>query len=191
MRVLLICPPYTQVYGKYKSAARMGIFYPPMGLMYLGAVLEEDKKEVRILDLELECFSKSELIKYIKDYNPSVIGIGSVTPLHGSAIGLFKLIKQIDNNIVTVSGGPHPTALPRKTMEETKEIDILCYGECEYTFRDLVRTLEKKGDLKEIKGIRQKNIALATAPMLITQLPKAKAAKEIQKLLQTLYGEGR
>ena len=45
--------------------------------------------------------------------------------------------------------------------------------------------------LKEIKGIRQKNIALATAPMLITQLPKVKAAEEIQKLLQTLYGEGR
>lgn len=42
--------------------------------------------------------------------------------------------------------------------------------------------------LKEIKDIRQKNIALATAPMLITQLPKAKAAEEIQKLLQTLYG---
>lgn len=42
--------------------------------------------------------------------------------------------------------------------------------------------------LKEIKDIRQKNIALATAPMLITQLPRARAAEEIQKLLQTLYG---
>lgn len=42
--------------------------------------------------------------------------------------------------------------------------------------------------LREIKDIRQKNIALATAPMLITQLPKAKASEEIQKLLQTLYG---
>ena len=43
--------------------------------------------------------------------------------------------------------------------------------------------------LKEIKDIRQKNIALATAPMLITQLPKMKAAEEIQKLLHSLYGE--
>jgi len=42
--------------------------------------------------------------------------------------------------------------------------------------------------LKEIKDIRQKNIALATAPALITLLPRAKAAEEIQKLLQTLYG---
>lgn len=43
--------------------------------------------------------------------------------------------------------------------------------------------------LREIKDIRTKNIALATAPMLITQLPKAKAAEEIQKLLQSMYGE--
>lgn len=45
--------------------------------------------------------------------------------------------------------------------------------------------------LREIKDIRTKNIALATAPMLITQLPRAKAAEEIQKLLQTMYGEKR
>ena len=43
--------------------------------------------------------------------------------------------------------------------------------------------------LREIKDIRQKNIALATAPILITQLPAETAAKEIQKLLQNLYGE--
>lgn len=42
--------------------------------------------------------------------------------------------------------------------------------------------------LKEIKQIRQQNIALATAPMLITKLPKDKAVVEIQKLLQSLYG---
>ena len=42
--------------------------------------------------------------------------------------------------------------------------------------------------LREIKEMRNKNIALATAPMLITQLPPDKAAEEIQKLLQKLYG---
>lgn len=43
--------------------------------------------------------------------------------------------------------------------------------------------------LQEIKDLRKKNIALATAPILITQLPKAKAAEEIQKLIQNLYGD--
>jgi hypothetical protein len=42
--------------------------------------------------------------------------------------------------------------------------------------------------LREIKDIRQKNIALATAPMLISQLPASQAAQQIQKLLEQLYG---
>lgn len=45
--------------------------------------------------------------------------------------------------------------------------------------------------LQQIKDIRRKNIALATAPMLITQLPRNKPAEEVQKLLQTLYGDVR
>ena len=52
-----------------------------------------------------------------------------------------------------------------------------------------ITTLLLYPSLIEIKEIRQKNIALATAPMLINQLPADKAAEEIQKLLQTLYGE--
>jgi len=42
--------------------------------------------------------------------------------------------------------------------------------------------------LREIKDLRRKNIALATAPALISTLPKAKAAEEISKLLQNLFG---
>jgi hypothetical protein len=42
--------------------------------------------------------------------------------------------------------------------------------------------------LREIKDIRQKNIALATAPILISQLPPDKAAEQIQRLLEQLYG---
>jgi len=42
--------------------------------------------------------------------------------------------------------------------------------------------------LKEIKLLRKKNIALATVPALISQLPKAQAAVEIQKLIQNLFG---
>ena len=44
--------------------------------------------------------------------------------------------------------------------------------------------------IREIKDIRAKNIALATAPLLITQLPPEKEAEEVQKLLQALYDGG-
>jgi len=43
--------------------------------------------------------------------------------------------------------------------------------------------------LKEIKSLRNKNVALATAPIIITQLPPDKAAEEIQKLLEHIYSD--
>jgi hypothetical protein len=42
--------------------------------------------------------------------------------------------------------------------------------------------------LQEIRELRRKNIALATAPALISLLPKNKAAEEIQKLIENLFG---
>jgi len=43
--------------------------------------------------------------------------------------------------------------------------------------------------LKEINRIRKNNISLATAPILIATLPPLEAAKELQNLLHTLYGD--
>lgn len=43
--------------------------------------------------------------------------------------------------------------------------------------------------LIEIRGLRRKNIALATIPILIDKLPEREAAQEIQKLIQNLYKE--
>jgi hypothetical protein len=45
--------------------------------------------------------------------------------------------------------------------------------------------------LKEIKSIRQNNIALSTAPVLISTLPPDQAAREIQILIHTLYEENK
>jgi len=44
-----------------------------------------------------------------------------------------------------------------------------------------------KWPIQQISAFRDKNIALATAPALIENLPPEKAAEEIQKLLEHLY----
>lgn len=42
--------------------------------------------------------------------------------------------------------------------------------------------------MQQIKELRQKNIALATAPLLIATLPTDQAATEMGRLLSSLYG---
>ena len=69
-------------------------------------------------------------------------------------------------------------------------VTALISGEFAWSTPSAITTGLLYWPLKEIKEIRQKNIALATAPMLITQLPTDQAVIEIQKLLQNLYGTG-
>jgi hypothetical protein len=60
-----------------------------------------------------------------------------------------------------------------------------------WTTPSLLTTCLLKWPLKEIRCMRIKNIALATAPMLIDKLPPKDATKEIQKMLTRLFDEGK
>lgn len=149
MRILLVNPPYTEVYGKYKYAARVGVLYPPLGLMYLASSLEQDENDVKILDCELENGYK-EFPDYIRRYAPHIIGITSTTPLHHLAMELFNIIKKINKRIVTVCGGAHTTALGAQVLGECESIDIACIGEGEITIKEICKNID---NLSEVEGI--------------------------------------
>jgi len=154
MKILLISPGFTEIYGNYAPAAKVGVLWPPMGIAYIAAVLEKEGHEVKIIDLEVESLSKQKLTEKINTFSPKVIGVSSSTPLHHKAIKIFQLIKEINKNIITLSGGPHPTTLPFETMKNTPEIDFICYGESELTVAELIKYFEKRNEQYEnIRGL--------------------------------------
>ncbi|MBS3097305.1 cobalamin-dependent protein [Candidatus Woesearchaeota archaeon] len=153
MNIALIYPAYTEIYGDYKPAARIGVLYPPLGLSYLAATLEREGHKVTIIDMEAELLTKEQLEKRIGEIKPAVVGITSTTPIHHKADELFGFIKRIDKNIVTIAGGPHPTSIPNKTLEENKDIDIVIVGEGEKTVIELADKIEKNEDVSAVDGI--------------------------------------
>lgn len=66
-------------------------------------------------------------------------------------------------------------------------ISALWSGEFAWATPSVVTTALLHYPMKEIKELRQKNIALATAPLLINTLPTDHAAAEMGKLLSSLY----
>ena len=100
---------------------------PPLGLMYIAAVLKKSGMPVKITDL---CFVDKkdwkEAIGYADIYGITVFS---------SSLYLAKEIAQIakENNpkCITVVGGPHPTSLPYDTLEF---FDCVVKGEGEFTF---------------------------------------------------------
>jgi radical SAM superfamily enzyme YgiQ (UPF0313 family) len=154
MKITLVNPRYTDIYGRYETAARKAVLAcPPLGVLYVAAVLERNGHKVSIIDAEAELLSNSEIARIIEKNKPQVLGITSTTPTHHKAERLFSLSKKIDKQIITISGGPHPTVLPLETLETCNDIDFVVYGEGEKTIVELIAAVENNEDLSNIKGI--------------------------------------
>ena len=143
MRVLLINPSQGNVYGVPIPQA-----YPPLGLLYIGAVLEENKHEVRLIDMDNESTEKDEFKKMFMDFNPDLVGITGTTSTINNALKVAKNIKGM-SKVPIVLGGIHATIAPKKTLE-SEYVDIVAVGEAEDTIRELVENLD---DLEKVKGI--------------------------------------
>src|SRR3954454_9518402 len=93
-RILLIGPPWGDVYGNFKHVAKVGVFYPPLGLCYLKSPLVADGHTVRVLDAEASGLSLSGIMSLAEEFRPDVIGIQIVSPLWQTAKTLASALKE-------------------------------------------------------------------------------------------------
>ena len=82
----------------------------------------------------------------LHDRNADILCSGSSKNCQGAA----------DGNIPIVFGGTHPTILPEQTIKN-EYVDIVCVGEGDITFPELVRALQSHGSLAKVDGIVFKN----------------------------------
>ena len=128
MRVLLVSPE-----SKTWSSRK----HIPLGLGYLGAVLEEEGHEVQLWDGAVE---EEPLTTLLDSEAFDLVGITSVTPLiHEAWEAAAEAQKR---NAITILGGPHPTLLPDESLERPV-VDLVVRGEAEDAIIEITRALEK------------------------------------------------
>ncbi|MBI5788938.1 MAG: radical SAM protein [Candidatus Schekmanbacteria bacterium] len=154
MKILLVNPPFVEAYGQYKAAAKVGAQpQMPLGLCYIGAVLENKGHQMQIIDADVEGMSIEDILTYIKTYRPDVFGVTGTTPIYASARKLLSEAKQANPQMVTIMGGFHLTALPAQTMNECSGADYGIIGEGEETIAELMDAIEQKKPVENIAGI--------------------------------------
>ena len=94
MRVLLIAPPWLDIYGDYKEASKLDTVSSPLGLAYIGAAIQEKGGQVKVVDMETEGINIHDLLPMIKDFAPDLIGITATTPVFVNAKDLAQEIKK-------------------------------------------------------------------------------------------------
>lgn len=125
----------------------------PVGLSYLSAcVKDQPRRDVRIMDCGEDSLSRARLIETITQCRPHVIGATVYTYNATDILDFLQAVKHRDPSIITVVGGPHPTALP-EAMAKYPSVDVVVRGEGEITFQALIERLEKRESYHDLDGI--------------------------------------
>ena len=124
---------------------------PPLGLLYLGAILEQEGYKVEILDDYTGNISKEQLKKSL--HSSDVVGISIYTYAYKPTKNISKMVKELDPDIPLLIGGPHCIFHQKQSLADFPDADISVVGEGEYMILDLAEYLQGKKNLAEINGI--------------------------------------
>lgn len=128
---------------------------PPLGLLYLASSLEKNGHTVRVIDLNIFPEDLNEAL--LKNIN--IVGITATTPLIKEAWRLVKIVKTA--GLPVILGGPHPSALPKESLDQGA--DIVVRGEGEITIVELLANWPNKENVAGISYI-QNGILIDTPP---------------------------
>lgn len=147
--VLLITPP--------KGLWRDRVVKPwnstqPLGLAYIAASVRAAGYPVQVIDAYSQGFSGNELRGQIRSFAPRVVGISALTPQWPDAQEVAGIVKEIDRDILIVTGGPHVTALPEEVAGDPN-VDVAVIGEGELAMRDICDAIAADTDLGQVAGI--------------------------------------
>ncbi len=159
MKVLLINPPNeNEITGSLPSfVSEERGYYPPLGLLYVAGYLKEHSEHsVKIIDSQVERLSWDLLRGKILSAKPDVVGITAMTVTLVDVIKTIQIIKEINNKIKVILGGPHVHLFPEETIS-LDGVDYLVLGEGEETFKELLDNLEDDFNLRLVRGIVYKS----------------------------------
>ncbi|MFC1576803.1 B12-binding domain-containing radical SAM protein [Candidatus Omnitrophota bacterium] len=127
---------------------------PSLGLGYLATAVR-GKHDVKILDCIKRKVTIEKLPRFLKRFKPDVLGLQCYTFDMPYVKRAFRIAKRVRKDMVTVVGGPHPSAVPEEVFGELKgSLDYLFIGEAEVGFSRLMDALqEKRTDLSGIPGL--------------------------------------
>ncbi len=150
MKCQLFVPPRGYIARRWEEEKSS---MPPLGILFLAAVLEKNGIEVDVVPSDVLGYSWSDIESRINDFKPDIIGVTTTTENRFDSFKLVRTAKKVRPQAVTIMGGPHISMAREDTMQFIPEADIAVIGEAEETVSELAAALEAGADLGKVKGI--------------------------------------
>lgn len=155
-RVLFVTPPY-KCWGQQMIGN-----WPPLHLVYLAGAAINAGHEAKIYDAMYKDTSYEEIRHQIETFKPDVVMSLDYLPVTGAistctvpaAVEALRTAKQVNPEIHTLIGGPHPTFMYEEMLnEEDNPVDVILRGEMEITLAELLGALAEDRPLDDVKSI--------------------------------------
>lgn len=153
MNIALIASPFNlfkQGYGT-KFNIKAGHLMP-LGMAYLGAVLESKGHKVKIIDASPLGFDVEDIIIILKDIKADIVGISVFTATAPVTEDLIVAIRKVFDTPI-ILGGPHITCFPSESLENYRAADCIVIGEGEQTIAELIDVFHEKEKWNTVNGI--------------------------------------
>jgi len=138
-----------------KSSLSDFAVFPPIGLGYLASSLKKQGfSKIKILDCLCDNLTLDEFQEFIKKENPDVVGFTVFSLALKNVLESAKRVKAARKDIIVLIGGPHPSAIPQRALED-KNIDYAFVGEAESGVPRLLQCIYSHQEEKfaEIPGL--------------------------------------
>ncbi len=123
----------------------------PLGVGFLGTLLQQNGHQVRIFDQNVEGLEDSALFKAVTDFQPDVVGFSVITPNYPVAKRQLRYLKQRFPELSLLAGGVHATLFPQDLLEDGADAVVL--GEGEPVIVELLRHLEAGREPHDLSGL--------------------------------------
>lgn len=162
--IIFINPPFTN-----RKTAHYVLFeqskYPNPALTIFAGLFHKHKMPYLCIDAKLDDLSSEDLLNKIKEKTggdpPLLFGVtNSNTTFIDYDQDMVRALKKEYPSTPIVMGGPHVSALPEETLENCKELDIICRYDGTESFLeiyDFFTTKSKIKSLEEINGINYRD----------------------------------
>jgi radical SAM superfamily enzyme YgiQ (UPF0313 family) len=147
MNILLVNVP---------SRRGKGGFTLPLGLLYVGGIVERCGHRARIFDpylydADLGDDIVAALRRTIEDFNPRVVGFGGISTSYGRAKELSASIRRDHPEMVMIAGGAL-SSVADLLLTKT-DVDVVFHGETETSLPAFLDSLEKGTGFAGLTGI--------------------------------------
>ena len=192
MRLLLINPGSNDALGSEAGdhASSESGPYPPLGLMYLQAAVEESgRHRVDLVDGNIPLALARTISQDRHDLAPGLVGVTALTPNMPSVIAAVATARQAYPSAKIVIGGPH-TELYAPETAALAGVDYVLPGESELTLPALTDLLEDgHAPAPGVLGPADLGLGLEAALPPINALPCPQRDRLVWRLYRGFAGE--